>query len=94
MQFCNLPQPDLYARRLVIGGNLIYRDKHHKPRYVNLPFLLTGFLNSERFPFGIAAGDVRGPTGDDSASNPVTLAVPFTFIGIEYNRIYVRICVY
>ena len=47
----------------------------------------------ELLPFGIAVGDVRGPTGDDSASSAVILYVPFTFIGIEYRQIFVRICV-
>ena len=45
------------------------------------------------FPFGVAADDQPGPRGDDSASNRVTLEVPFTFIGTEYSRIVVRICV-
>jgi hypothetical protein len=42
-------------------------------------------------PFGVAAGDLPGPRGDDSASNRVTLEVPFTFIGTEYSQIVVSI---
>ena len=38
------------------------------------------------------AGDLPGPVGDDSASSQITLGVPFTFIGTEYSRIFVRMC--
>ena len=53
--------------------------------------MLTEFPCPEPFPFGVAAGDLPGPTGDDSASSPVILEVPFTFIGTKYNQIIVRI---
>ena len=47
----------------------------------------------ELLPFGVAVGDVRGPTCDDCTAGPVILYVPFTFIETEYRQIYVRICV-
>ena len=50
---------------------------------------MTGIPTPELFPFGYSAGDVRGPTGDDSASNPVTLGIPLTLIGTEYSQIFV-----
>lgn len=40
-------------------------------------------------PFGSSVGDQLGPGGDDSASTPLSLNVPFTFIGKEYNEIVV-----
>lgn len=55
--------------------------------------ILTGFPSPELFPFGVSAGDLAGPRGDDSASSPVILPVPFTFIGTEYSQIVVRVCV-
>ena len=56
--------------------------------------MLTGTPSRpELFPFGVAVDDVRGPRGDDSASNPVTLEVPFTFIGTEYSQIVVSLSV-
>ena len=41
------------------------------------------------FPFGIAEGDQFGPRGDDSATDPVILDIPFTFFGKEYTEIIV-----
>ena len=49
---------------------------------------------SRLFPFGAVAGDRFGPRGDDSASSPLTLAVPFTFVGIEHRQIIVSINMY
>lgn len=40
-------------------------------------------------PFGSSVGDQLGPSGDDSASTPLSLNVPFTFIGKEYHEIIV-----
>ena len=53
---------------------------------------LTGPSSPELFPFGVSAGDFPGPTGDDDASSPITLGVPLTFFGMEYSRIFVRMC--
>ena len=56
--------------------------------------MLTDFPSRpDLFPFGVAADDLPGPRGDDSASSRVTLEVPFTFIGMEYSQIVVRIYV-
>ena len=41
-------------------------------------------------PFGHAANDFFGPTGDDDSASPVTLTVQLTFIGREYSQIIVR----
>ena len=41
-------------------------------------------------PFGVTAGDTFGPTGDDSSSKAFNLAVPFNFLGKEYQSITVR----
>lgn len=41
------------------------------------------------FPFGAGAGDLLGPIGDDDASRPLTLPLPFRFLGSEYGRIIV-----
>lgn len=60
-------------------------------RCITLYILHTDSRSPELLPFGFAAGDVRGPTGDDSASSPVTLYAPFTFIGTKYRQIFVRI---
>ena len=49
------------------------------------------FTDFDLFPFGVAASDLPGPRGDDSASSQVTLEVPFIFVGTEYSRIVVRI---
>ena len=48
---------------------------------------------SHLLPFGVGTEDLQGPRGDDSASDPLTLRVPFTFFGIEYREIIVRIIV-
>ena len=64
---------------------------YYMPVYLSPRAITAGFPNHELFPFGVAAGDVRGPISDDSASSPVTLAVPFTFVGTEYSQIFVRI---
>ena len=40
--------------------------------------------------FGESAGDHFGPTGDDSASDLITLPFPLTFFGTEYTKIIVR----
>lgn len=42
-------------------------------------------------PFGPDVGDLQGPQGDDSASNPITLRVPFTFFGTKYREVIVSI---
>ena len=48
--------------------------------------------NSSRlFQFGVGTDDLQGPHGDDSASDPITLGVPFTFFGTEYREIIVRV---
>ena len=46
---------------------------------------------SHLLPFGVGTDDLQGPRGDDSASEPLTLRVPFTFFGTEYKEIIVRI---
>lgn len=48
---------------------------------------------SHLLPFGVGTEDLQGPRGDDSASDPLTLRVPFTFFGTEYREIIVRIIV-
>ena len=45
---------------------------------------------SRLLPFGAGTDDLQGPHYDDSASNPFTLRVPFTFFGTEYREIIVR----
>ena len=45
---------------------------------------------SRLFPFGVGTDDLQGPCGDDSASDSITLRVPFTFFGTEYREIIVR----
>ena len=72
----SLLDPTIYTKLLIIGL---------------LTCILSDFPCPEPFSFGSVAGDLPGPTGDDSASNPVTLVAPFTFIGMEYNQVYVRI---
>ena len=47
---------------------------------------------SDLFPFGVAEGDQLGPRGDDTSSDPVTLDIPFTFVGEEYTEIIVNKC--
>lgn len=48
---------------------------------------------SHLFPFGVGTNDLQGPRSDDSASDPLTLDVPFTFFGTEYQQIIVRIII-
>ena len=57
--------------------------------YCTLSWVITGF--SGLLPFGDSAGDLSGPFGDDDASSPLTLTLPFRFYGVEYTRIIVSV---
>ena len=55
--------------------------------------LCIGIPLSNLLSFGIGAGDLLGPSNDDSSSDPLTLRIPFTFFGTQYRKIIVRKCI-
>lgn len=42
------------------------------------------------FPYGFNAGDLPGPSGDDSSSDAILLDKSVVFYGREYKEIFVR----